>query len=311
MEKDNILDGPEFYEFLAHSIPGGDVNALIDIDMDRSIYFSPFAMTGLEEMYDYSKDPRLYQYFTFAPHACLADTEKYMQKLLGRMGTGVMGRSAMYWFIRRVSDHKLLGSFGLTDINYDYRSCEWGYGIDPGEWGKGYILEAQEIAKDYVFNGLKLHRLHGKTRADNKPTLASVFSAGFEQEGTLRDFYCDHLGRYYDAVLYGLLSNEYRQQIKTSKSDYRTASKNKENTGFDVQSAARIILRVLDVTDLSDLGRIEDLSMENVSEWDSYHHIQVIAAIQENTGVRFSPKEIAEATSVVKIVEFANQREIA
>lgn len=308
MGKNKILKRSQFYKFLAHSIPGGGVNSLVDIGMDRKIYFCPFTMAGLEEMHHYSTDPRLYQYFTFPPHESLSDTEQYLKKLLARIGTREMDRQAMYWFIRRVSDHKLLGSFGLTDINYEYRSCEWGYGIDPSEWGKGYILEVQEVAKDYVFNGLQLNRLHGKTRADNSPTLASVFSAGFEQEGTLRDFYCDHLGRYYDAVLYGLLAGEYQQQQNSKKAQRNETSRQTAGKLLDNQSANNIILSVLEVTDVNVADETEGLSMAEIPEWDSYHHIQVVAAIQEHTGVRLSPKEIAEATSAKKIVQFVNGR---
>ena len=322
MDRNETQEVNQFFDCLDKTVPGGDVHALKGIGMDRNVYLCPFTMEGLEEMHGYSKDSRLYQYFTFPPHVTLSDTEQYMHKLLGRMGSVVSGRTAMYWFIRRISDQKLLGSFGLTDISYEYQSCEWGYGIDPDEWGKGYILEVQEIAKDYVFNELLLNRLHGKTRADNGPTLASIYSAGFEQEGVLRDFYRDHLGRYFDAVVYSLLSDEYRQQraiVNQSAGNQATGNQAAQGVAggvagvvpgavFDTAKARKLILSVLEITDVQDLGIDSDWSMDEICEWDSYHHIQVISAVQEQTGIRFTPKEIAEATSVKKIVGFVSEK---
>ena len=39
----------------------------------------------------------------------------------------------------------------MINLNYSRKSLEWGYGIDPKLWGKGYILMIQECLKKYVF----------------------------------------------------------------------------------------------------------------------------------------------------------------
>ena len=72
-------------------------------------------------------------------------------------------RVTTYWFVRRKSDDRLIGSAGLIDLNFSRQSIEWGYGIDPDLWGQGYILKIQEALKDYVFNILELNRIHGVT----------------------------------------------------------------------------------------------------------------------------------------------------
>jgi len=41
-----------------------------------------------------------------------------------------------------------------------------------------------------------------------------------------------------------------------------------------------------------------ELSMETVENWDSFRHLQVILAMEEEYGVQFDPKRIPELTSV-------------
>lgn len=298
------LEITRFYDLLAESIPGGEKDSLESIEMERRLYLEPFTLNGLDEMHSYSCDPRLYQYFTFPPHETLDDTRAYMDKLLQRMGTEVYGRSAMYWFIRKIENDQLIGSIGLTDINYEYQSCEWGFGIDPNEWGKGFILEIEEILKHYVFSTLGLNRLYGKTRCDNKPTLASVLSSGFSQEGVMRQFYRDHKGVYYDAIVYSLLAEEFFRQKSNdpSVSSNLSVTTEKEGGVVEVQAVTETIMDILEITQEDIEYPDQLLSMENVAEWDSHRHIKVIAALQAKYGVQFTPKQVASARSVDEII---------
>ena len=127
----------EIANVLETILPGSDF-------LESDIYFEPLSMSGLEEMHKYSIDERLYEFFEFKPFETINDTKNYINKLLNkRMSYEGDQKQGMYWFVRRVNDKKLLGTACVVNIDYSRKSLEWGYGIDPKLWGKGYILKIQ------------------------------------------------------------------------------------------------------------------------------------------------------------------------
>ena len=55
---------------------------------------------------------------------------------------------------------KKIGSVYLRDINYSFRSAEYGIFIGEDEFrGKGFGSEAAKLIVDYAFNNLELHRV--------------------------------------------------------------------------------------------------------------------------------------------------------
>ena len=107
-----------------------------------------------------------------------------------------------------MSDDVLVGTAGLLNLDYDRKSIEWGYGIDPNLWGKGYVLKIQEALKTYVFETLRLNRLHGITMVNNQRTIESVIASGAKHEGIIRDYYCkDDI--FIDGWQYSILAKDY------------------------------------------------------------------------------------------------------
>ena len=148
-----MLKKSDFFTKFTTVLPGSNF-------FSSSIYFTPINMESLEEMHSYSIKKQFYEYFEFAPFQDINETKSYIEKLFQRMKGDEDSRVNTYWFIRRKSDDRLVGSAGLTDLNFISQSIEWGYGVDPGLWGHGYILKIQEVLKDYVFNILELNRIH-------------------------------------------------------------------------------------------------------------------------------------------------------
>ena len=73
---------------------------------------------------------------------------------------------------------------------------------------------------------------------------------------------------------------------------------------------------ILEISDLENIFRdvFGDDSLKitiqstpvDVSGWDSLKHLQVIFALEDHTGLRFSPEMIAEMNSVERIMEMVN-----
>ena len=195
------MQNKDIYDTFVNSSP-------VSKSASNEIYFETLTMDGLEEMHQYSINEKLYEFFEFDVFKSRSETERYIKKLLHRMAGKGLDRTSSYWFVRLVSDDSLVGTAGLVNLDYERKSIEWGYGVDPKYWGAGYVLEIQEILKNYVFEVLGLNRLHGVTMVNNQRTIQSLLAAGAKHEGISRDYYCKD-GVFIDAWLYSILAKDY------------------------------------------------------------------------------------------------------
>lgn len=263
-------------------LPGSDI-------FEGDIYFEKLSISGLEEMHAYSIDERLYEFFEFKPFKTINETKNYINKLLNkRMSYEGDQKKGMYWFVRRVSDKKLLGTACVVNIDYSRKSLEWGYGIDPNYWGKGYILQIQESLKEYIFSKLIFNRIYGHTFINNKRAISSLTSTGMKEEGIARQYYFKN-GNYIDSWMYSMLRKDYLSS-KTFKNKYNSISDNK---------VIEIISRALENEDIN-----INSTMLNTDNWDSLNHMNIIVELQDELDVHFLPKDIAKLTSINSILKF-------
>ena len=54
----------------------------------------------------------------------------------------------------------------------------------------------------------------------------------------------------------------------------------------------------------------EETNMNSLSNWDSLQHIVFVSNLEEVFEVEFSPEEIAEMTSFIKIIEILTSHDI-
>jgi len=248
-------------------------------------------MDGLEEMHAYSTDKKLYEYFEYEPFKMIDDTRQYLQKLIDLEGNEPDERTAICWFARRFEDDKMIGTARLVNIDYSRQSVEWGYGIDPELWGLGYILEIQEILKEYVFDLLKINRLWGGTMIDNQRSMSSLLLTGVKEEGILRQSLRDSDGHYHDVWRYSILAEDY----------FKAKANTRKSSSVETITKEKIAEIVGKGLGYSGLGINDD--MNSVNSWDSLSHINIILEIEKNTGYKFSPINISQATSIKKIYE--------
>ena len=279
-----MLTKSEFYTKFTTLLPGSN-------NLSSSIYFTPMSMDSLEEMHEYSIKERFFEFFEFAPFQDIKETKRYIEKLLDRMTGDEDSRLSTYWFVRRKSDDKLLGSAGFLNLDYDRQSIEWGYGIDPDLWGYGYILKIQEDLKAYAFEILGLNRLHGITMVNNIRTIESVLASGAKHEGTIRDYYCKG-DEFIDGWQYSILAKDYFVEGYTRTTNLKITEDN--------------VITIL--ADLLPQEQIDmNTAMENTPSWDSLTHMTIIIQLKEIFLVDFLPLDIAEATSVKSIVNLLNR----
>ena len=102
-----------------------------------------------------------------------------------------------------------MGNIGLYQINWTSRTAEMRRFIGEKEvWSKGFGTEAAKLIVTYGFERLNLNRIWAGNNLENVGSWKSNEKAGFKREGILRqEIYRN--GKYYDAVRYGILREEY------------------------------------------------------------------------------------------------------
>ncbi|NQV83551.1 MAG: GNAT family N-acetyltransferase [Rhodospirillales bacterium] len=160
----------------------------------------------IDDLHEYSSMPVFFEFMELIESRSREETETYYQKLVRRS----QAPTGHYWMIRHKGDDKVIGTFGVLDIDTRKGSCEIGYGVSPQYWGKGYFKEVLRMVLEYLFDEAGFHRVWAKTQDDNAASINSLKSLGFKHEGTLRDFYLSEKnGVRNDAVVLAILRPEF------------------------------------------------------------------------------------------------------
>ncbi|HTR55143.1 MAG TPA: GNAT family protein [Kofleriaceae bacterium] len=114
------------------------------------------------------------------------------------------------WFgIEIVSDHRLIGTCCLVDIELISRQAELRIRIgSPATWGRSLGSEACSALVEYGFHQLGLNRIWLRVAANHDRAIRLYEKLGFKAEGRLRDaMYLQ--GAHVDVVLMALLRAEW------------------------------------------------------------------------------------------------------
>ena len=160
---------------------------------------------GLEDMHEYSVQEQFYNYLEFPPHQSIEETKIYLNKLLNRASSD----NVHYWFIKHKADKKIIGSFGIRDIDWRKKIGDLSYGISCDYTKRGYFTEVLDLVLRYLFEELEFHRVSAITRSDNLGSIKGLIKCGFSEEGVLRDFYLNPDDSRYDATLLAILKVDY------------------------------------------------------------------------------------------------------
>ena len=159
----------------------------------------------LDDMFEYSNNDRLYEYFEFTPKHNYQSTKEYLGNLIKRSSKN----DAYWWFIQLNETSKVIGSFGVHEIDYRKGCCEISYAISPDYWGTGAFMEVLDMVLKTLFLDFGFHRVSAVTMSKNHRSINALKKIGFKEEGVFRDFYFDSKRKRNDATSLALLKNEY------------------------------------------------------------------------------------------------------
>jgi RimJ/RimL family protein N-acetyltransferase len=101
-----------------------------------------------------------------------------------------------------------IGIFQIRDLEAGFGTAEWGFAIGSAFWGTGVFQDGANLALEFAFETLGVHRLEARAAVLNGRGNGALLKVGAVQECVLRkSFHRD--GRQLDQVLYSILESDW------------------------------------------------------------------------------------------------------
>lgn len=127
-------------------------------------------------------DPRVTEHTSY-PAIDLPFVEGMLSRQLDGYATGTSRR----WAIADEAD-RLIGTCGYSSWSLPHAHAELVYDLAPAYWGRGVMRAAVHEALAWAFETAQFNRVHAFVMTTNAPSIAVLKRAGFEREGTLRQY---------------------------------------------------------------------------------------------------------------------------
>jgi [ribosomal protein S5]-alanine N-acetyltransferase len=151
----------------------------------------------------FAGDPRVTQYLRWGPHTSIDVTEDYLVEVLQGYADGSDGP----WGIELNSEHRLIGTIHLMEIDPHNQKADIGVVLARKYWGKGIGSEALTRVLVFCFAELGLNRVQGLSIVGNIAARRMMEKCGMVYEGTLRQ-YAFQKGQFQDFNLMAILKGE-------------------------------------------------------------------------------------------------------
>ena len=164
-----------------------------------------FACDDWRAVLGYQRDPRYLRYYPW-DNRTEADVQAFVATF--RQWQTEQPRRRFQIAVVRRADGRLIGNCGIRRKPGNDWEADIGYELAPDFWGHGFATEAARAIVDFGFRDLGLRRISSWCIADNLASARVLERLGFQYEGRLRrnEYF---KGRWWDTLLYGLLSDEW------------------------------------------------------------------------------------------------------
>jgi RimJ/RimL family protein N-acetyltransferase len=154
-------------------------------------------------LFAYRSDPEVARYQGWKPSA-LADAERFIeaQKHVAPDTLGAWWQRA----IRLRDSGDLIGDLGLHFVDAD--TVELGISLVPAQQHHGYARDVLELALDFVFGGLRKHRVIASADPRNTACVRLLEGVGLRREAHFRESLRDGEG-WADDMLFAMLEKEW------------------------------------------------------------------------------------------------------
>ena len=174
-----------------------------EMESERLIFRS-IKKKDLNDIFEYSSDPRTSEYLLWEPHESVEFTKKFIDIILSKYKSGEYND----WAIVLKENKKMIGTCGLTRIDERNRTVEIGYVINPEYWGRGLATEAAKRVVKFAFEELGANRVEARFLYGNERSLNVMKKIGMKFEGYIRESLFVK-GKYKSVGVSSILKREY------------------------------------------------------------------------------------------------------
>ena len=158
----------------------------------------------LDDMWEYSKDPRLYEFLEYEPFVDKRELNDYFLRIEEKSKKD----DCIFWFVMEKASKKVIGSINAYSLDLARNTCQIGFAISPSFWGQGIIDEVLGLLINELIDYYDMNRISAVTYSTNIRCIKKLLQNNFNIEGNLKDYYKDYQGVRHDAVLLALTNNK-------------------------------------------------------------------------------------------------------
>ncbi|WP_377891680.1 GNAT family N-acetyltransferase [Alkalihalobacillus sp. R86527] len=134
-------------------------------------------------IYNYHCNKEHFPYVDMLEHQTLEDSRQFIKK----MNTGVEENNWVIWAITDASTNAVIGTISLWNLSSDGRKGELGYGLHPGNTGKGLMTEALKEVLKYGFHAMGLETIEAYTHKNHERSISLLEKNGFRRVKTVTE----------------------------------------------------------------------------------------------------------------------------
>ena len=169
-----------------------------------NIILRPLLKEDFQEMYQLTKDPQMWTYFT----SDLSDKDE----LKNWIDSAIKDYSRLALTIIDQKTKRIIGSTSIGNISSSDKRAEIGWSwIGKDYQGKGYNALVKGLMLRYLFDDCDFERVEFKTDVLNIPARKALKKMGLVEEGILRSHTLMIRNRRRDTIFYGVLKKEWEK----------------------------------------------------------------------------------------------------
>ncbi|GAB3585794.1 GNAT family protein [Amycolatopsis endophytica] len=169
----------------------------------------PFTQADLGALHSFQSRPDVARYLYWEPRT----RQETAAALKDKITRSTLTEPGEYLSIavELIDTGELIGDLTLSWTSREHASGEFGLVFHPEHHGKGYAAEAATELFRLGFDGLGLHRIHGRCDSRNVPSASLMEGLGMRREAHLRE---NELvkGEWTDELVYAMLSAEWKRR---------------------------------------------------------------------------------------------------
>jgi len=128
-------------------------------------------------IFDYQSNPENFPFVDMPIYTELKQAEDYIAKMNG----GVEQNKWIIWAITSKDTDEIMGTISIWGIEEEKSAAELGYGLYPGNTGKGIMTQALNLAVEFGYEVMGLNHLDAYTNIKNLKSCTLLERNGFNR----------------------------------------------------------------------------------------------------------------------------------